>query len=255
MLNLISVFSGANDGGPSALVELGNDVSGILPIVNGGTGLNSVGANGTVLTSTGGGLSYQFVYDLIGVIPYSLGTVNAGEVPKLDGYGFLDPSFMYKNPIYIYGLAGVASNDSSTPVAIGAFQFNFDNYILEGLDNIKLEVILETTNVAESAEIQLYNVNTASYVTSVITTNTHATFLQSGDIKSSLSAGATSTTPFVYEVHLNLNSPTLTNAAICKMARLVMTYNNLTLNGSAAIAPPVGNSYNFVPFLPTPTPS
>jgi hypothetical protein len=61
MLSLISVFSGANEGGPSALVQLGNDVSGILPILNGGTGLNGVGAVGTVLTSTGSGVSYQFV--------------------------------------------------------------------------------------------------------------------------------------------------------------------------------------------------
>ena len=38
---MISVFSGANDGGPSALVDLGADVTGILPIINGGTGLNA----------------------------------------------------------------------------------------------------------------------------------------------------------------------------------------------------------------------
>lgn len=61
MLKLISVFSGANEGGVSALVDLGNDTTGILPIVHGGTGLNSVGAFGTVLTSTGSGVSYQFV--------------------------------------------------------------------------------------------------------------------------------------------------------------------------------------------------
>jgi hypothetical protein len=42
-------------------VDLGNDTTGILPIVHGGTGLNSVGAFGTVLTSTGSGVSYQFV--------------------------------------------------------------------------------------------------------------------------------------------------------------------------------------------------
>lgn len=61
MLGMISVFSGANVGGPSALVDLGLDVTGILPILHGGTGLNAVGAVGTVLTSTGSGLSYQFV--------------------------------------------------------------------------------------------------------------------------------------------------------------------------------------------------
>lgn len=61
MLKMISVFSGANDGGPSALVDLGFDVTGILPLIHGGTGLNGVGAVGTVLTSNGSGLSYQFI--------------------------------------------------------------------------------------------------------------------------------------------------------------------------------------------------
>lgn len=61
MLKLVSVFSGANVGGPSALVDLANDVSDILPILHGGTGLNGVGASGTVLVSTGSGLSYQFI--------------------------------------------------------------------------------------------------------------------------------------------------------------------------------------------------
>jgi hypothetical protein len=61
MLSLISVFSGAVSGGPSALVDLEGDVTGILPIVHGGTGLNDVGTFGTVLMSSGSGLSYQFV--------------------------------------------------------------------------------------------------------------------------------------------------------------------------------------------------
>ena len=63
MLSLVSVFSGANEGGPSPLVDLGNDIlpSSILPILNGGTGLDAVGTSGTVLTSNGAGVSYQFV--------------------------------------------------------------------------------------------------------------------------------------------------------------------------------------------------
>lgn len=61
MLGLISVFSSANETAPSALVDLSVDVTDILPILHGGTGLNAVGANGTVLTSNGSGVSYQFV--------------------------------------------------------------------------------------------------------------------------------------------------------------------------------------------------
>lgn len=61
MLSLVSIFSGANVGGPSALVDLTTDVTNVLPILHGGTGLNSVGTTGKVLTSNGTGLSYQFV--------------------------------------------------------------------------------------------------------------------------------------------------------------------------------------------------
>lgn len=258
MLNLISVFSGANEGGPSALVDLEADVTGILPIVHGGSGLNSVGPFGTVLTSNGSGLNYQFVNTLTNVISYSSGVLDADRVPKTDGYGFLDPSFMYKNPIFIYGVAGSHSHDGYTPAAIGAFTFRFDSYILEGLDNIKFECILETTNAAMTAGVQLYNVNTYTYLNltgssaALTTTNLQATFLTSQDIKSQLSVGATN---FVYEIHLNLSPGAGIDMAICKMARLVMTYNNLTLSGSSAIAPPLAHSINFVPYLPSPTPS
>ena len=259
MLGMISVFSGANDGGPSALVDLGFDVTGILPILHGGTGLNAVGAVGTVLTSTGSGLSYQFIADLAGFTPFSVGMASADQVPKTDGYGFLDPSFYYKNPVYIYGVAGTFSNDSSTPVTIGALTFRFDTFILEGWSTFELEVILETTNASDTARVQLYNVNTHTYLNLatgpsqyLTTTNTFATLVRSIDLSSQLSSGQTD---FVYEVHLSLSPTSGTDVAICKMARLVITYNNLTLNGSAQIAPPVSHSYNFVPFLPTPTPA
>jgi len=72
MLKLISVFSGANVGGPSALVNLSEDVTDILPLLHGGTGLNAIGTNGSVLTSNGSSLSYQFV-NTVNVL-YSPGT-------------------------------------------------------------------------------------------------------------------------------------------------------------------------------------
>lgn len=264
MLNLISVFSGANEGGPSAQVQLGNDVTGVLPLCNGGTGLATCvdGYNtppfGAVLTWNGSGLSYQFVSSLTNVIAFSTGSIDNNMVPKTDGYGFIDPSFMYKNPVYISAVQGVFSNDSSTPVTIGAFTFRFDSFIMEGWSSINLEAILETTNALDTATIQLYNVNTASYLTltGMSTTTTHATVVRSQDLSSQLSTGLAAPGPdYVYEVQLSLSPTSGTDAAICKMARLVITYNNLTLNGSAQIAPPFAHSYNFVPFLPTPTPS
>jgi hypothetical protein len=61
LLNLISIFSGANVGGVSALVNLDTDVVNTLPIVNGGTGLSTLGSSGQVLMSNGTSLSYSFV--------------------------------------------------------------------------------------------------------------------------------------------------------------------------------------------------
>ena len=101
MLKLVSVFSGANVGGPSALVDLASDVTDILPIIHGGTGLNSTGAFGTVLTSNGSTLSYQFAYDLIGVIPFSTGIADANRIPKTDGYGFLNSIIIKTQSIFV----------------------------------------------------------------------------------------------------------------------------------------------------------
>lgn len=252
MLSLISVFSGANEGGPSALVDMEFDVSGVLPIIHGGTGLNAVGPFGYVLTSNGSGVSYQYAPSLVGVIPFSLGPANANEIPKTDGYGLLDPSFMYKNPVYIPAVCGAFSHDGYSPSVIGAFTFRFDKFILEGLQDIKLEVILETTNASNTARVQLYNVNTNSYInlstnnTYLSTANTSATFLASSDIKTLMSIGATD---FIYEIHLRCDPSATPDTAICKMARLVMTYNNPVLP-----IPPVAHSSNFVPYLPSPTP-
>jgi hypothetical protein len=249
MLNLISVFGGI-EGGPSALVDIESDVSGILPIIHGGTGLNDVGVVGTVLTSTGSGLNYQFISDLPEVISFNISpTFSSNKIVKTDGYGFLDPSLIYKNPVYIYGVAGMQSNNTSTPTSVGAFSFRFDNYILEGLSSINLEVILQTTNGGDAANVKLYDVTNAAYIplnglTDELTTlSLTPILLTSSDIKHLMLAGATN---FIYEVQIydTINA----GSAVCKMARLVMTYNN------PLTSPPTAHSSNFVPYLPSPTP-
>lgn len=250
ILSLISVFNGPGEEGPTALIDLETEVTGVLPIVHGGTGLNDTGPYGTVLMSSGGALSYQFVYDLEGVIAFSRGTIDANRVPKTDGYGLLDPSFYYKNPVYVYGTAGIFSNDSASPTVIGAFPFRFDKYIGQSLQDIKLEVILETTNIANTAEIQLYNVSTHSYIASanMTTNNIEATYIESSDISSDLSEGASD---FVYEIHLSLSPGSATETAICKMARLVITYvNPYSTSGDGSPSDTYAHSYNFVPFKP-----
>jgi len=250
ILSLISVFNGPGEAGPTPLISLETEVDGVLPIVHGGTGLNDTGPYGTVLMSSGGALSYQFVYDLEGVISFSRGAIDANRVPKTDGYGLLDPSFYYKNPVYVYGTAGTFSNDSVSPVVIGAFPFRFDKYIGQSLKEIKLEVILETTNAANTAQIQLHNVSTHTYISlsGMTTTNTEATYLVSNDIAADLSEGASD---FVYEIHLSLTPGSSLEAAICKMARLVMTYNNpYNTSGDGSSGDTVAHSFNFVPFMP-----
>jgi len=256
MLKLISVFSGANEGGPSALVDMGSDVTGILPILHGGTGLNAAGPFGTVLVSNGTGLSYQFINTILNVVSFSTGIPTADRIPKTDGYGLLDPSFYYKQPMYIYGVAGNQAHDGySSPSVIGALTFRFDKYILQGLSSIKLEAILETTNVNNAASLQLYNVNTHTYINlggtsnAITTTSISPTLVTSQDIKSLLSTGATD---FIYEIHLNMSpSPgnPVSEQAICKMCRLVMTYNN-----PVTPTPPLAHSWNFVSYLPSPNP-
>ena len=229
MLKVISIFSGPVNGGPSALVDLEGDVSGILPIIHGGTGLNGAGVSGTVLTSNGSGLNYQFIYDLPGVVSSSSGAANANNIPKLDASGLLDPSFLYKNPIYVYGTTGTFSNNINTPIVIGAFPFNFSNFILQGLGSIKLEVILETTNSAHQAIIKLYSVDAGSYIDLVgasqdlTTFGTSAALLQSDDLQTLLDTGSND---YIYEIHLSLDPDSAMDSAICKMARLTLTFNN-----------------------------
>lgn len=246
MLNLISVFSSGVNGEPSSLVDVTNDVSGVLPILNGGTGLDSIGAFGTILTSGSGSLSYQFLYDMDSVDGYATGTLNV--IPKTDGYGLIDPSFYYKNPVYIVATAGNYTNNSTSQVVIGSFTFRFDKYILQGLSSIKLEAILKTSNASNAARVQLRNVTTStdlliySGTLYLATNSTNYTFVSSDDIKSLLSSGATD---YIYQIGLTLTPTDLGETATCTMVRLVMTYDN-----PVTPTAPTAYSSNFVPYLP-----
>jgi hypothetical protein len=249
MLKLISVFSGANVGGPSALIDIDNDVTGILPIIHGGTGLNATGPLGTVLSSTGSSLSYQYITDLFGVISFSTGIPDANKIVKTDGYGLLDPSFYYKNPVYIYGVAGSNSNwgaqalGGAGPTAIGAFTFRFDKYILQGVSSIKLEAIINSSDGVSRVSVNLQELTTATSIIPALspvltTTLITPTFLSSADLKTILLPNATD---FIYEIRLDVIGA---GDGFCSMSRLVIEYVN------PAAAPPTANSYNFVPFFP-----
>lgn len=247
MLNLINVFPGTVEGGPSALVDLTEDVSGVLPILHGGTGLDGYGAAGTVLTSTGSGLSYEFISNIFfGSIGLSTGIPDAGRVPELDGYGKLDPSFLYKNPVYISAADGYHSTILTAANPIGAFTFRFDQFILQGIQDIKLEVILETENALSDGYVYLYDVTGSTFLNLngldfwLKTSNTTRTLLRSHDMSTYFHTGAID---HIYEIWLASELGGAGNAAICKMARIVITYSN------PAASPPTSYSRNFVPSL------
>jgi hypothetical protein len=221
MFNLISVFSGVS-GGPSALVDLEDDTTGVLPIIHGGTGLNAVGVSGTVLVSNGSGLSYQFFADIVSGIDVTLGVADANKLIKTDSVGLLDNSFVRKNPLYIYGAAGVFTESAGIPTAIGAFAYDTTFLVNARVLKVELTTILECTG-SDAAQIRLYDLNTLSYVNLIgaspvmDTTNPTPALVGSDDLQLSLVSG------HLYEIRL---STAATSAVICKMARLTIIYNN-----------------------------
>lgn len=245
MLQLISVFSGAATGGPSALIDLTTDVTGILPIIHGGTGLDGVGAVGTVLTSTGTGLSYQFISDLWGAKEFSLGIPTAHTIPQTDGYGLLDPSFYYKNPIHIYASCGSSTTGLSAAIStIGFLSFRFDSYILEGLQSIKLEAILQSIGSSTIVEVRFFNTLTGYIALNgsnqeITSNNTSYVLIRSDDIKSSLLTG---TNDSVYQVRASISGVIVGGSQVV-MSRLVLTYDN-----PISVSPPLAHSYNFHPY-------
>jgi hypothetical protein len=277
ILQISSAFTGTNGSGNVAIINLATDVTGILPIVHGGTGLSTVGASGTVLVSNGSSLSYGFigiagggtglstvgangtilasngsvlnyihVNTLPDVIGYSNGVSSANQIPKLDGYGYLDTSFYYKNPLYINAVSGAYTNTTTIPLTIGAFTFRFDKFIQQSLSSITLEVIVDSAGGAVS-NIKLYNVNNNAYITlsggstNLGTSNTNLTYLSSDNLLTRMYTG---TTDYIYEVQLALDTSGTGKIASCNMARLVLTYTNPTPS-----APTTAFNYNFSPTL------
>jgi hypothetical protein len=182
---------------------------------------------GTVLASNGSGLSYQFIADVINAKPFSLGIPDAGVIPQTDGYGLLDPSFYYKNPIYINIFSSIVSTLSSSKQFVGLFPFRFDKYILEGLQSITLETILNTASPTDPAVLSLANLTTLSginltpSVAYLTTSDTNPTYIVSQDIKSQLATGPTD---YIYVV--TLNNTNGISSVTCSMVRLVLTYTN-----------------------------
>lgn len=221
MLNLGSIFTAAGVprpgiNAPTVVTDLaGPTISGTLPVSHGGTGLTTIGPAGTILSSNGTGLVYE-----------------------------------KKNPFSLIAFCGVASANSTTPVAIGAFTFATNTISYSGLSSLVLDSILELSdnNSGNRAQLRLYSVNESKYIdlypgpTSpavdfVETFSQNASLVSSGDLFSSLNSSASN---YVYEIHLSLSSPQSSagEVAICKMAGLFAKYNGPPLPLPTTSSPP-----------------
>jgi hypothetical protein len=125
-----------------------------------------------------------------------------------------------------YGVSGAQSTGTTAFTGIGLIRFNPNHYFptLDGgsTKRIKFKAYLESTN-GLTAQIRLYDLTSASVVTSSTLSTSSATpvLLSSVDISGNLAAGA----EHDYEVQIALvGSPTAGDQATCKMAQLEVTY-------------------------------
>lgn len=239
LLSLISVFSGANVGGVSALVDLENDTTGILPVFNGGTGLNSVGPVGTVLVSNGSGLSYQFLGSILSAnsIFQTTGASDGYKFVLTNSDGYLDSKFYYKNPLYVPIYNGAAiSTTSNTETVLNHFQFKIDTIIKKNIKSIKLQVIALSDIPYNFGRIYLYRNDSGSEVainlsgganTYMVIGSPYATCIESVDIKA-LMGGHSGPSTGVYTVKYRSVNP---SSMTVFSARLVIEYANVA-NGA-----------------------
>jgi hypothetical protein len=108
-------------------------------------------------------------------------------------------------------------------VELGAFSFNI-NSVSPGFSSIVLEVILQTSNVVDAAEVALYNETTASYVNldgvtqNLSTISTSSALLKSSDLSTTLGLLSQD---YIYSVRVLVPGG---STATCKQARLAVIY-------------------------------
>ena len=235
LLGLISVFSGANVGGVSALVDLENDTTGILPVINGGTGLNSVGPIGSVLASNGTGLSYQLISALnIDSIFTTSGPSDGYKLVATNSDGYLDSKFYYKNPVEITIVTAANTTSSDSYADLAWFYFDPSQYIKKNVKSIQLCIIGNNTGptgtaglaqlrYSDNTYLNLSVGNTQMSFTNSLTNNNIGVFF-SIDIKNQLSSNPD------YLI-LSYRKGTSKTSSTLRYAKLIITYDNVP-NGS-----------------------
>lgn len=115
-------------------------------------------------------------------------------------------------------VSGVESTDQTGFVSVGLAPLDLSNFV--NIQSITLQVVLETTNVADPAEIRLFNLTTAAVVASSTLQSTSLTpELLTADVTASLAAGAN-----LYEAQLRLVNTGSPNRASCKQAQLLIDW-------------------------------
>lgn len=113
-------------------------------------------------------------------------------------------------------VANTTDTDQTGFVSIGATYIDTADFV--NLNGVTWEAIIETTNVADAAEIRLYNVTTAAVVAgSTLNTTSLTPVLVSAPI--TLAAGAN-----LYEAQLRLTTTGTPNRATCKQARVILEW-------------------------------
>lgn len=141
-------------------------MSGTLGIANGGTGLSSVGANGTVLRSNGSSLSYY-------ALTSGTYTPTITPVTGIDSYtGFISTYTRTGDVVTVYGRITVnidgASNDSgilkiSLPVSSAFNNISNCNGVVTSLTNHGLVGVVQASPADDLAHLSFDNVQDASH--------------------------------------------------------------------------------------------
>jgi len=148
-------------------------------------------------------------------IPVISGTPTAGAALRYTGSAWDTRAHLD----YLSISPGVVSTDLNGYVAIGGIYFDPTAYqsgfLLPAGTIIKFEALLETTNVANSADLRLYNVTDATPVGTLTSTSLVTEFQTTNlTVNTDIPLAAK-----VYEVQLRMGAGTAPDIVTCKMAR------------------------------------
>lgn len=198
--------------------------------------LDAVGGDSTVTLPTGARDGQVIHIESFGTTPGRVVTVQAGgggtivpwgtaDIPQGGGGTFVLQSgntwrtVGTKSDLYERTLVGgVESTQQTSFVTVGTTYLDLSNFV--NIQSATFQVVIETTDAADAAEIQLFNVTTGAVVASSILQSTSLTpEAVSATVTGSLAAGAN-----IYEAQLRLATTGSPNRATCKQAQILIDW-------------------------------